>query len=58
VISIVAKEQIGFSGVDVARVLNITPRAVSKIVLRARNDPVLKDGINNVLNCFSDPCLK
>ena len=50
VISIVAIEQIGFSGADVARALNITPSAVSKLVLRARNDPALKDGINNVLN--------
>ena len=50
VISIVAIEQMGFSGADVARVLNITPSAVSKLVLRARNDPALKDRINNVLN--------
>jgi predicted XRE-type DNA-binding protein len=56
VISIVAIEQMGFSGADVARVLNITPSAVSKLVLRARNDPALKDRINNVLKiCFSDP---
>ena len=50
VISIVAIKQMGFSGADVARVLNITPSAVSKPVLRARNDPALKNGINDVLN--------
>ena len=50
VISIVAIEQMGLSGADVARVLKITPSAVSKLVLRARNDPALKDGINDVLN--------
>ena len=50
VISIVAIEQMGFSGADVARALNITPSAVSKLVLRARNDPALKNGINDVLN--------
>ena len=50
VISIVAIEQMGFSGADVARVLNITPSAVSNLVLRARNEPVLKNGINDVLN--------
>ena len=50
VISHVAIEQMGFSGADVARVLNITPSAVSKLVLRARNDPALKAGIDNVLN--------
>jgi predicted transcriptional regulator len=52
VISIVAIEQMGFSGADVARVLNITPSAVSKLVLRARNEPALKGGINDVLNLF------
>jgi predicted XRE-type DNA-binding protein len=50
VISIVAIEQMGFSGADVAKVLNITPSAVSKLVLRARIDPAVKDGTNNVLN--------
>jgi len=43
VISIVAIEQMGYSGADVARMLNITPSAVSKLVLRATNDPALKD---------------
>jgi hypothetical protein len=50
VVSIVAIEQMGFSGANVARVLNITPSAISKLVLRARNDPALKDGINDALN--------
>jgi len=49
-ISIVAFEQMGISGADVARVLNLTPSAVSKLVLRALNDPALKDGIGDVLN--------
>ena len=52
VISIVAIEQMGFSGADVARALNLTPSAISKLILRARNDPVLKDGVNDVLNLF------
>ena len=52
VISIVAIEQIGFSGADVARALIITPSAVSKLVLRARDDPALKGGIKDVLNYF------
>lgn len=41
VISIVAIEQMGFNGTDVARTLNLTPSAVSKLILRARNDPDL-----------------
>ena len=57
-IRIIAIEQMGFSGADVARVLNITPSAVSKLVLRARNDPALRDGINDVLICFNNPCLR
>ena len=47
---IVAIEQMGYSGTDVARVLNITPNAVSKLVWRARYDPALKDEIKDVLN--------
>ena len=50
VISIVAIEQMGFSGADVDRMLNITLSAVSKLVLRARYDPALKDEIKDVLN--------
>ena len=50
VISIVAVDQVGLNGADVVRVLNITPSAVSKLVLRARSDPALKNGINDVLN--------
>ncbi|MGB5617787.1 MAG: hypothetical protein WBM78_13165 [Desulfobacterales bacterium] len=50
VISLVAIEQMGFSGADVVRVLNITTSAVSKLVLRIRSDPALKNGINDVLN--------
>jgi predicted transcriptional regulator len=52
VISIVAIEQMGISGADVARVLNITPNAVSEFVLRARSDPALKDGAKDGLNLF------
>ena len=52
VISHVAIEQMGFSAADVARALNVTSSAVSKLVLRARNKPALKDGINDVLNLF------
>ncbi len=52
VISHVAIEQMGFSAADVARALNVTSSAVSKLVLRARNEPILKEGINDVLNQF------
>jgi len=48
----VAVAQVGLSGDDVARAQNLTPPAISKLVLRACNDPVLKDGVNNVLNLF------
>jgi predicted transcriptional regulator len=51
-INIVVIEQMGFSGADVARVLNITPSAVSEFVLRARSDPALKDGVKDGLNLF------
>ena len=50
IISIVAIDQMGFSGADVARTLNLTPSAVSKLVFRARNDPALKNDVNDVLN--------
>jgi len=50
VISIVAIEKMGFSGADVARTLHLTPSAVSKLVFRARNDPALKNVVNDVLN--------
>lgn len=49
VISIVAIDQVGFSGADMARALNLTPSAVSKLVLRARNDAELKNIVNDVL---------
>jgi predicted transcriptional regulator len=51
-INIVVIEQMGFSGADVARALNITPSAVSEFVLRARSDPALKDGVKDGLNLF------
>ncbi|MGB5421379.1 MAG: hypothetical protein WBN03_04425 [Desulfobacterales bacterium] len=47
-ISIVVIEQMGYSGASVARALNVTPSADSKLVLRARNDPALKDGIKSM----------
>ncbi|MDP4979771.1 MAG: transposase, partial [Desulfobacterales bacterium] len=49
VISIVAIDQLGLRGADVARSLNLTPFAISKLILRARNDPLLKDVVNDVL---------
>lgn len=49
VISIAAIDQAGFTGADVARAFNLTPSAISKLVLRARNDPALKTLANNVL---------
>ena len=51
-ISIAAIEQIGNSGAETARALNLTPSAISKLVLRARNDPTLKNGVKDVLNLF------
>ena len=45
-------------GADVARALNLTPSAINKIVLRARNDPALKNGVNDVLNLVDAPRLK
>ena len=48
-ISIVAIDQVGLSGADVARALNLTPSAISKLVLRARNNPDLKTIVNDVL---------
>jgi len=50
VISTVAIDHMGFSGVDVARALNLTPSAVSKLVSRTRNDPALINDVNAVLN--------
>ena len=52
VISSVAIDQMGFSGADVARALDLTPSTVSKPVLRVRNDPALKKEVNKVLNLF------
>ena len=45
-----AIDYMGFSDVDVAGTLNLTPSAVSKLVFRARNDPALKNDVNDVLN--------
>jgi hypothetical protein len=56
--SIVAIEQMGFSVADVARALNIKPFAVSNPVLRSRNDPVLKDVVNDVPDFFNNLWLK
>jgi len=50
VMRIVAIDQVGFIGADVARAQNLTPPALSKLVLRARKDPALKDGVKDVLN--------
>jgi hypothetical protein len=50
VISSVAIDAMGFNGGAVARSLNLTPSAVSKLVLRARNDPALKTVVKDVLN--------
>ena len=50
VISIVATDQLGFCGADVARTLNLNPSSISKLISRARNDPALKDGVKDVLN--------
>jgi putative transposase len=50
VISMAAIDQAGFTGADVARALNLTPSAISKLVLRVRNDPALKAVVNDVLN--------
>jgi len=53
VISIMAIDQMGFSGADVARALNLlTPSAMSKLVFHARNDPALINDVNDVLNAL------
>jgi hypothetical protein len=52
VISIVAIDQVGFIGADVARAQNLTPSAINKLVLRDRKDPAIKDGVKDVLNLF------
>jgi len=45
-------DQVGFSGADVSRALNLTPAAIDKLILRARNDPAQKDGVNDKLYLF------
>jgi hypothetical protein len=50
VISIVAIDNMGISGADVAKWLNLTPSAVSKLVSRARRDPDLKKDFCNILS--------
>jgi putative transposase len=50
VISIAAIDQAGFNGAEVARALNLTPSAISKLVLRVRNDPALKAVASDVLD--------
>jgi REP element-mobilizing transposase RayT len=50
VISIVAMDKMGFSGAEVARALNLTPSAVSKLIGRARSAPDLMNDVNGVLN--------
>jgi len=50
VISVVAMEQMGLSGADVARTLSLTTSAVSKLVFRARNAPALINDVNAVLH--------
>ena len=52
VIGSVAIDQMGLSGADVAGSLDLTPSAVSKLILRVRNDPALKKDANQVLNLF------
>ncbi len=52
VIGIVAIDQMGFSGAEVARELNLTPSAVSKLVLRACNDPTIEDAVKDMPNLF------
>jgi hypothetical protein len=50
VVSIVAIDNMGISGADVAKWLNLTPSAVSILVSRARRDPDLKKDFCNILN--------
>jgi len=45
-------DQVGFSGADVSGALNLTPAAIDKLILRARNDPAQKDGVNDKLYLF------
>jgi chromosomal replication initiation ATPase DnaA len=50
VISIVAIDKMEFSGADVARALNFTPSAVSKLIGCARSAADLMNDVNGVLN--------
>jgi hypothetical protein len=45
-------DQVGFSGADVSRALNLNPAAIDKLILRARNDPAQKVGVNDMLYSF------
>jgi len=45
-------DQVGLSGADVSGALNLTPAAINKLILRARNDPAQKDGVNDKLYLF------
>jgi hypothetical protein len=52
VISIVAIDQVGFSCGHVTMALNLNRSAISKLVLRARNDQTLKNGVKDGLNLY------
>jgi hypothetical protein len=49
-ISSFEKSKMGFSSADVARALNLTPSAESKLICRARSAPDLINEVNGVLN--------
>ena len=48
-ISIMALDQMGFSGADVARTLKLAPSAVSELISSELNDPALKNDVNMCL---------
>lgn len=50
VISMAAIDNMGLSGADVARWLNLTPSAVSKLVSKVRRNPVLKNDFHHIFN--------
>jgi hypothetical protein len=53
IVSNVTTDQFGISDAAIDWALNLNPSSISKIILCERNDPALKDGVNDALNYFS-----
>ncbi|MGD2187681.1 MAG: hypothetical protein PVI71_16230, partial [Desulfobacterales bacterium] len=50
IICYLAMERLGMIGAQLARQLNLTPSAVSKLISRGRRDPVSKDIANELFD--------